>query len=363
MTVNGVAHVVSVEPRTLLVDVLRHELGLTGTHVGCEQGSCGACTVVVDGLAVRSCLMLAPQADGAAVDTVEGVGRRPRHPSRAARPARAPRAPVRLLHAGHRDGAGRGVEPGPATPRRPSERSSKVTCAGAPATSTSAPRCARPGRTAPMTSRAARGPSACPAWRTTGSCAAGGATSTTSSCPAFSTPPSSAAPSPTGSCAGSIARPSVGAGSVALVLGPEEVRARAAGLVPVVWVVPGQRDVGHPLVGDRVRYVGEPVGVVVAASRYYAEDALDRLYLETDELPAVVSPDGGAGAGRAAALPGLGDQRRRGAGERRYRRPHRRRVRRRRAGCCAPACAWVAWRARRWSRGASSPSPTPAPAS
>ena len=82
-----------------------------------------------------------------------------------------------------------------------------------------------------------------------------------------------------------------GAGSVALVLGPEEVRARAAGLVPVVWVVPGQRDVGHPLVGDRVRYVGEPVGVVVASSRYYAEDALDRLYLETDELPAVVSPE------------------------------------------------------------------------
>ncbi|WP_163364466.1 2Fe-2S iron-sulfur cluster-binding protein, partial [Escherichia coli] len=60
-------------PRELLSDFLRHELGATGTHVGCEHGVCGACTVRVDGVASRSCLMLAVQADGRAVDTVEGL--------------------------------------------------------------------------------------------------------------------------------------------------------------------------------------------------------------------------------------------------------------------------------------------------
>lgn len=62
-----------VEPRLLLSDFLRHTLGLTGTHVGCEHGVCGACTVRLDGRAVRSCLMLAVQADGASVATVEGL--------------------------------------------------------------------------------------------------------------------------------------------------------------------------------------------------------------------------------------------------------------------------------------------------
>lgn len=73
LTVNGRVCELEVEPRTLLSDVLRHRLGLTGTHVGCEQGSCGACTVVMDGVPVRSCLVLAPQADGATVETVEGL--------------------------------------------------------------------------------------------------------------------------------------------------------------------------------------------------------------------------------------------------------------------------------------------------
>jgi aerobic-type carbon monoxide dehydrogenase small subunit (CoxS/CutS family) len=73
LVVNGQRHEIEVEPRMLLSDVLRHELGLTGTHVGCEQGVCGACTVIVDGKAVRSCLMLAVQADGGDIETVEGV--------------------------------------------------------------------------------------------------------------------------------------------------------------------------------------------------------------------------------------------------------------------------------------------------
>ena len=71
--VNGRVHEAEVEPRTLLSDFLRHDLGLTGTHVGCEHGVCGACTVQVDGEPVRSCLMLAVQARGRSVLTVEGL--------------------------------------------------------------------------------------------------------------------------------------------------------------------------------------------------------------------------------------------------------------------------------------------------
>ena len=75
VTVNGVRYERSVEPRLLLSDFLRHELSLTGTHVGCEHGICGACTVLFDGLATRSCLCLAVQADGASIETVESLGR------------------------------------------------------------------------------------------------------------------------------------------------------------------------------------------------------------------------------------------------------------------------------------------------
>jgi aerobic carbon-monoxide dehydrogenase small subunit len=75
VTVNGTACRASVEPRLLLADFLRGELGLTGTHVGCEHGVCGACTVLVDGDSVRSCLMLAVQADGRSLETVESLGR------------------------------------------------------------------------------------------------------------------------------------------------------------------------------------------------------------------------------------------------------------------------------------------------
>jgi aerobic carbon-monoxide dehydrogenase small subunit len=73
--VNGTAYEAVVEPRLLLADFLRHTLGLTGTHVGCEHGVCGACTVLVDGDSARSCLMLAVQADGRSVETVESLGR------------------------------------------------------------------------------------------------------------------------------------------------------------------------------------------------------------------------------------------------------------------------------------------------
>jgi aerobic-type carbon monoxide dehydrogenase small subunit (CoxS/CutS family) len=71
--VNGVVRRGECEPRLLLSDFLRHELGLTGTHVGCEHGVCGACTVLLDGRSVRSCLTFAVQADGAEIVTVEGL--------------------------------------------------------------------------------------------------------------------------------------------------------------------------------------------------------------------------------------------------------------------------------------------------
>ena len=75
LTVNGVPREATVPVRRLLSDALRHDLGLTGTHVGCEHGVCGACTVLVDGDPVRSCLMLAVQVDGHEVTTVEGLSR------------------------------------------------------------------------------------------------------------------------------------------------------------------------------------------------------------------------------------------------------------------------------------------------
>jgi aerobic-type carbon monoxide dehydrogenase small subunit (CoxS/CutS family) len=73
ITVNGTRHEVAVEPRRTLADVLRHDLGYTGTHLGCEHGICGACTILVDGQPTRACLMFGVQADDAEVETVEGL--------------------------------------------------------------------------------------------------------------------------------------------------------------------------------------------------------------------------------------------------------------------------------------------------
>ena len=81
LTVNNQPYTRTVEPRLLLSDFLRHELGLTGTHVGCEHGVCGACTVLLDGVPVRSCLTFAVQANGHEVMTVEGLSPDPKDPS------------------------------------------------------------------------------------------------------------------------------------------------------------------------------------------------------------------------------------------------------------------------------------------
>ncbi len=74
MTVNGKEYTQAVEPRTLLVHFIRENLGLTGTHIGCDTSSCGACTVHMDGSSVKSCTVLAVQADGAQITTIEGLG-------------------------------------------------------------------------------------------------------------------------------------------------------------------------------------------------------------------------------------------------------------------------------------------------
>ncbi|MGD9765933.1 MAG: (2Fe-2S)-binding protein [Candidatus Binatia bacterium] len=75
VTINGTAYEEACEPRTTLADFIRHTCGLTGTHLGCEHGVCGACTILLEGKTARSCLMLAVQADGAQITTVEGLAR------------------------------------------------------------------------------------------------------------------------------------------------------------------------------------------------------------------------------------------------------------------------------------------------
>ena len=74
LNINGAGSTIMVEPRKTLADAIREDLGLTGTHLGCEHGVCGACTVLLDGEVVRSCLLFAVQADGARITTIEGIG-------------------------------------------------------------------------------------------------------------------------------------------------------------------------------------------------------------------------------------------------------------------------------------------------
>ena len=162
LTVNGIPREATVPVRRLLSDALRHDLGLTGTHVGCEHGVCGACTVLVDGEPMRSCLLLAVQLDGASVTTVEGLARADRGDSPAPRAGglpRVPRAAVRVLHAGLPDHDRRGPgEAGQRDGRSPRTRSttwSAATSAGARATPTSR----RP--STPPTPRCGTAPSDC----------------------------------------------------------------------------------------------------------------------------------------------------------------------------------------------------------
>ena len=92
----------------------------------------------------------------------------------------------------------------------------------------------------------------------------------------------------------------------ALLLGPDEIRARAHGEFPVVWRIPGQRQTSYPLYDGRVRYVGQPVGIAVAGDRYHAEDAAERVYLETEDLPVVTDPEAALAADAPLLYPEWG---------------------------------------------------------
>ena len=99
VTINGTAHTHDVEPRMLLVDFVRTKAALTGTHIGCDTTSCGACTVLLDGTPMKSCTMFAVQADGRSLTTVEGLKVRRRAARDPGRVQGGARAAVRVLHA------------------------------------------------------------------------------------------------------------------------------------------------------------------------------------------------------------------------------------------------------------------------
>ena len=142
VTVNGQLHAGEVEPRLLLVHFLRDTLGLTGTHVGCDTSNCGACTVHLDGDAVKSCTVLAVQADGAEVTTIEGMGSEgDLHPLQEAFWEHHG-LQCGYCTPGHDHGRRRPARHAIRTrPRRRSARRSPATSAAAPATTTSSRRC------------------------------------------------------------------------------------------------------------------------------------------------------------------------------------------------------------------------------
>ena len=282
ITVNGVPQTAEVEPRTLLVHLLREHLNLTGTHVGCDTSNCGACTVWLDGDAVKSCTVLAVQADGREVTTIEGISDERRPAPDAAGLPRAPRPPVRLLHAGHgddRDQAARG-EPG-IRPTRRSATGSRATCAAAPATRTSSPPSAAPlGGDGLMATTAehAKGIGVVGAAQGGRELLTGqAASSTISSCPGCCTWRSCAARSPMPTSPGSTR--AAARGHAGRHAGADRRRPRVRGRRPVrlesrpaTWCASPVRP---PLAKGRVRHAGEPVGVVLAADRYAARDAAD----------------------------------------------------------------------------------------
>ena len=145
LTVNGVQYTEEVEPRLLLVHLLRDTLGLTGTHVGCDTSNCGACTVHLDGEAVKSCTVLAVQADGAEVTTIEGMGTEDDlHPLQEAfwknHGLQCGYCTPGMIMAGGRPARRRTRT----RARRRCARRSRATSAAAPATTTSSRRCSTP---------------------------------------------------------------------------------------------------------------------------------------------------------------------------------------------------------------------------
>ena len=297
MTVNGQAVTREVEPRTLLVEFLRQHLDLTGTHVGCDTSQCGACVVHVNGQSVKSCTMLAVQAEGAKVTTIEGLAKNGElHPMQAAFREHHGAA-VRLLHARHdheRDRP-RAAQPGSLGAGDPR------VAGGQPLPLHRLPQHRQGDQ------RGRRGHEELRPWPPTGSALRSGARKTTASSPgAAPTPTTStgrARPTPT-SCARRTLTPgstastraeALAAPGVLAVLDGDDVKAAGWGGLICGWMVKSRdgsdMKVGpHPILAQgKARYVGDHVACVVAETYHQARDAAELVEVDYEELPACVS--------------------------------------------------------------------------
>ena len=287
VTVNGEERAADVEARTLLVHFIRETLGLTGTHIGCDTTSCGACTVLVDGMPVKSCTMFAVQANGAEITTVEGLrAGRQLHPIQQA------------FHEEH------GLQCGFCTPGMmltsvallaenpsPTDEEIRWAISGQICRCTgyqnivkavqSAATTMREGRRWRRRTRSAGSATPSSARRTRGSSAARAGTSTTSRCRGCSTWRSSAAPTRTrASTAIDTSRAEALDGVVAVVTGELLAQHNLA------WMPTLSGDTQAVLATDKVRYQGQEVACVIAESAYVAKDALELIEVDYDPLPA-----------------------------------------------------------------------------
>ena len=286
--VNGQPVEVAVEPRTSLADFLRDDRALTGTHLGCEHGICGACTVIVDGEAIRSCLLLAVQADGASVETVESLtGDGALAPLQQAFVAEhglqcgyCTPGILMAVTAARRQGLGarrrRGGAPRRARVsvhglRRDSRRGTPSLDRGRPVTSTEVSRPSLVG------SRVARTVDA-RLLRGNGRFVADITRPGMLHAHILRSPLAAA----------EVARidPSAAVGAGAFVLHALDDHGLDA--LPCVWLQPDQRQVDYPVLETHVRYVGQPVGIVVAGSRAVAEDLAELVDVAFDQTTAIV---------------------------------------------------------------------------
>ena len=301
LTVNGTSRTVEVEPRTTLLDCLRDNLGLTGAHAGCEHGVCGACTVLLDGMAARSCLMFAVQADGIAITTIEGLSPGPGELSLLQDAfCETHGTAVRLLHAG--DDPCR-----PCAARRQSgSRHGRISWRRSPATSAAAPamrRSSRRSRSPPSacaapTSRLVRSherrpfplpllPTAVCA-RTAASWSARGSSSPTWRSPGVRHVALVTCPYPAARIVAIDKAPALAMPGVAYVLDGRSSPPRPCRSPPGST----RRNVPRrPLAVDIARYAGEWVVAVVADTRARAEDAAEQVRITYQRLPFVLDAE------------------------------------------------------------------------
>ena len=342
-----------------LGDFLRQTLGLTGTHLGCEHGVCGACTVIVDGRAVRSCLMLAVQADGADVETVESLGSADALSPLQQAFSRASRAAMRLLHARHADVARSVLARQSASRRRRNPRrdfgkhlplhrlSGHCRCGAAAAAAAQGPRMSARYFGAPFRASKIRGCSP-----------VADAMSTTSRCPACCRPPSCARKSPMDASAASM--PQRREPCPAL---PRSTRWRTSPISPQGPMPPMAPHpliktpiTYHPLASDEVRYVGEAIAIVLAETRAASGGRGQAINLDIEHLRCGRRSGAGAGGGRAARAFRARQQSDRDVARRHWQRE--RRVRQRRASLHREHLRCIVAAAIRWNAAASWPTPT-----